>query len=93
MKKPLLIIASLITIILVLSVVQVSLVNGMATSGVELANLHKEVKVYKLQNELLKEEYLSASSFTNIEEKAKVIGFVETKSQVNLAAPLPLARR
>lgn len=93
MKKPLVIIACLITIILVLSVVQVTLVNGMSTSGMELASLQSKVKAYKLQNQLLKEEYLQLSSLTNIDEKAKAIGFVEAKNQVNLNSPLPLARR
>jgi cell division protein FtsL len=91
MRKPLLIIGSLLTIILVLSVVQMSLVNELSTSGTELSKLQARVKEYKLQNEVLKEEYLQLSSFTNIEEKAKTIGFVEAKTQVNLSSPMPIA--
>ena len=93
MKKPFLIIGSLLSLILILSVVQVTLVNGIATGGVELANIQQKVKANKLQNQLLKEEYLQLSSLTNIDKKAKAIGFVQAKTQVNLTAPLPLAKR
>lgn len=93
MKKPVFIIVSLGLIILILSVTQVMLVNGMSTSGTELASLQQQIKEYKLQNEVLNEEYLQLSSLTNIEEKAKTIGFVEVKSQVNLTASAPLALR
>ncbi len=91
MKRPVFIIASLVCIILVLSVVRVAMVNSISTTGIELANLDNEMKEYKKQNELLKEQYLQASSFTNLEEKAKHLGFVEAKNHIYLSSPLPLA--
>ena len=91
MRKPLFIIGGLLTIILVLSVVQVTLVNGMSTGGVKLASIQDKIKEYKLQNQLLKEEYLQLSSLTNIDQKAKSIGFVEAKTQINLSTPMPIA--
>ncbi len=91
MKRPIFIISSLVFIVVVLSVLRVALVNSISTTGIELASLEKETKEYKKQNEVLKEQYLQASSFTNIEEKAKQLGFVESKTQVYLSEPLPLA--
>lgn len=91
MKRPVFIISSLLFIIVVLSVTRVALVNSISTTGIELANLETEMKAQKKQNELLKEQYLQASSFTNIEAKAKELGFVEAKTQVYLSEPLPLA--
>ncbi len=93
MKRPVFIIASLIFIVVSLSVVRVTLVNSISTAGIELAKLESDLSAYKKQNELLNEQYLQASSFTNIEEKAKQLGFVEAKSYVYLSEPLPLARR
>jgi cell division protein FtsL len=93
MKRPLFIIGSMLFIIVVLSVVRVASTNSISTTGIELASLEEETNKYKKENELLKEKYLQASSLTNIEEKAKKLGFVESKTTVYLSEPLPLARR
>lgn len=93
MRGPLFVIGGLCSIILVLSIVQVMMVNDISTSGVQLSHMQGQIKEYKLQNEVLKEQYLELSSFTTIEEKAKKIGFVEAKTQVNLTSPMPLALR
>lgn len=39
----------------------------------------------------MKEKVLEASSLLNVSQKAKALGFVESKSQVYLSDPLPLA--
>jgi cell division protein FtsL len=92
-KKPLALITSIIIVIVTLSVVRVAILNSISTTGIELVNLQNELTVYKKQNTLLKEEYLAVSSLTEIDKKAKSLGFVDTKSHIYLNTPLPLALR
>jgi cell division protein FtsL len=93
MKKPVIIIAFIFTIIIGLSLVQINLSNQISTAGTELAKLEQQVAEYKRQNIVLKEQVLEASSLTNISKKAETLGFAPTKSQVYLNTPLPLALR
>lgn len=93
MKKPMILLGGLFGIVVVLSIVRISLVNSISTTGVELVDLQTQVDEVKKQNELLKEQYLQAASFTTIEKKAKEMGFAPAKSHLNMAAPLPLAKR
>ena len=93
MKKPFLLIGGLVVVVVVLSVTRITLVNSIATHGIELVDLQSQIETYQKQNELLKEEYLAAASYTNITAKAKEQGFGPAKSQLNMAAPLPLAKR
>lgn len=93
MKRPLFIIGSLVFTIVLLLFVRVSVVNSISTTGIELVDLQNQISDYKKQNEVLKEQYLTGASLTNIAKKAKKIGFVEAKSQINLSTPLPLALR
>lgn len=91
MKKPLYLISFMIMIIITLSIVRVGVINSIATTGAELTKVQSELDVYKKQNLVLEETYLELSSLTNLEKKAKRLGFVEAKSPVYLTAPLPLA--
>ncbi len=93
MKKPILLLGSLFALVVILSVIRISLVNSISTNGVELVDLQTQAEEYQKENELLKEQYLLAASLTNINAKAKSMGFVPTKSHLNMAAPLPLAKR
>ena len=93
MKRPIYLIIFIVTIIIGLSVAQASVSNQISTTGSELASLQKQVNDYKRENTILHEQYLEASSFTNIAEKAKHLGFVEAKSKLYLNTPLPLALR
>lgn len=93
MKKPALLLAFFVSIIITLSVVRVAILNSISTTGIELVTLQNEVTVYKKQNVLLKEEYLAVSSLVTIDKKAKQLGFVEAKSHIYLTTPLPLALR
>lgn len=93
MKRPVFIITTLLFIVVALSVVRVTMENNLSTTGIEFAHLQQEVDDYKKQNELLKERYLEASSFTNIEKKAKELGFVPAKSHTYLESSVPLALR
>lgn len=91
MKKPKLFIATLVIIMIFLSVVQVVVSNSLSTTGQMLGKLDKEIQSYKKENTLLKEKLLSVSSLTNVASEAAHLGFVENKSNVFLTAPLPLA--
>lgn len=93
MKKPLFFISIIISIIIVLSIVQVAVANRISTTGVTLSKLQEELKIYKKENTYLHERILAASSLTTISEKAIGLGFTEVNNKVFLSAPLPLALR
>ncbi len=92
-RKPLAIVGSFIFVIVVLSIVRVSILNSISTTGIELVNLQTDITKYKKENVLLKEEYLAVSSLTTIDKQAKSLGFVDTKAHIYLNTPLPLALR
>lgn len=91
MKRPVYVIIFIFVTILGLSIAQISVSNQISTAGSELAALQHEVETYERENTILEEEVLTASSFTNISEKAEKLGYVEVKTSVSLTAPLPLA--
>lgn len=91
MKKPFLIITFFIISMISLWVVQVVISNRLSTTGIELEKIQSEVAKYKKENTLLEEKVLEASSLINVSQKAKSLGFVESKSQIYLTSPLPLA--
>jgi cell division protein FtsL len=93
MKKPIILLGSLFAVVVILALVRISLVNSISTTGVELVDLQTQVEGVEKQNELLKEQYLQAASYTTISKKAKGMGFAPAKSHLNMAAPLPLAKR
>ena len=93
MKRPVFIIAILSFTIFVLSIARVALVNSISTTGADLVKIQGELEKYEKDNAILEEEYLLASSLTTLESQAEQRGFVESKSQKYLSAPLPLARR
>lgn len=92
-RKPLALVGSFILVIVVLSIVRVSILNSISTTGIELVNLQNDITKYKKENVLLKEEYLAVSSLTTIDKQAKSLGFVDTKAHIYLNTPLPLALR
>ena len=91
MKRPGLLVFFVILTIIVLSVVRITFINSISTTGIELNNIQNEISSYKKQNALLQEKYLELAAFTNIEKKAKVLGFTQINSSINLSAPIPLA--
>ena len=91
MKKPILIIAFFIISIISLWITQVVISNRLSTTGIELEKIQSEIAKYKKENTLLEEKVLEASSLMNISKKAESLGFVESKSQIYLTNPLPLA--
>ncbi|MBP9719146.1 MAG: hypothetical protein KBD46_01650 [Candidatus Levybacteria bacterium] len=92
MKKPILFIIVIITIVVSLSVTQVTVSNNLSTTGIELAKIEEQIMTYKKENAMLKEKLLTASSFTTIASAAAELGFVEVKTRVFLRKP-PLAVR
>lgn len=93
MKRPVYVIIFIFVTIFGLCIAQISVANQISTTGAELAALQQEIDEYERQNTILEEEVLTASSLTNISEKAEELGFVEVKNQVALSNNLPLARR
>lgn len=91
MNKPKSFILLIIFTVVILSVVQVIVSNGLSTTGAELAKLREEHAFYNKQNIVLRQRLLSASSYLIIESKASTLGFVEEKSRIFLSTPLPLA--
>ena len=91
MKKPLLIITFFIISIISLWTTQVVISNRLSTTGIELQKIQSEIAKYKKENTLIKEKVLETSSLLGVSQKAKALGFVESKSQVYLSNPLPLA--
>jgi len=93
MKKTAYLIGLMVMVIVGLSVVQVTLTNQISTHGIMLTKMQEDLKNYKKENAILKEQILEKSSLTKISEQAKAIGFAPSKSEVYLSTPLPMARR
>lgn len=93
MKKPFLIILLNVFVIIILSLVQVVVANSISTTGIELGKIEQEVAVYKKKNAVLHEQVLISSSLTNIASVAGEMGFEESKKQLVIESPLPIAKR
>ena len=93
MRKPFVVIMFLGCVVVALTLVRITLVNSISTTGIKLVDIQTQIETYKKQNELLKEQYLQAASYTTIAEKAEKMGFVPAESTLDLSAPLPLAKR
>ena len=83
----------LIAIIIALSIVQTVLSNIFSTSGVAMSRLYKEIQAYKIENAKISEKLFAESSLSNIESKAKKLGFSDGKSQFVLSTSLSLASK
>lgn len=93
MKKPTIIIFSLLVTIAALSVARAIVLNSISTSGIALDKTQEELANYKTQNAILKEKLLSVTSLDYISSNASLMGFVENKTSISLNKPLPLAIR
>ncbi len=91
MKKPTFFMIVVFFIIVALTIVQVVISNSLATAGIELSSLDKQIKSLKVKNALLREEYLVASSLHSIASRASELGFIEEKSRVFLSNQIPIA--
>jgi cell division protein FtsL len=93
MRKQIIFIVIIISIIVGLSIIQVSVSNSLSTTGIELAKIEEQIEAYKKENAQLSEEVLTASSFNTIASKAATMGFVELKKHVVLTSPVPIAAK
>jgi hypothetical protein len=91
MKKPALIITTLVLTIVVLSVVKIFVSNRIATSGVVLGKVQEELLSYKLENTILSEKLYTLSSLTNIASKAYDLGYTDSKTDYVLSNQVPVA--
>lgn len=91
MKKPALIIGSLIIFILVLSVVRIFISNRVATSGVVLGKLQEQAANLKTENILISEKLYTKTALTTIDSEAEKQGYVEQKSDFVLSGQMPVA--
>jgi len=75
-----------------LTIVQITVSNSLSTKGIVLGKLNDEIKYYKTQNSILKEQVLKASSLTYIASQASTLGFVESNkvTYINTSAPVAL---
>ncbi|HUQ85009.1 MAG TPA: hypothetical protein VM077_01685 [Candidatus Limnocylindrales bacterium] len=91
MKRPKRLIIFIFLIIISLAVARVTIENSISTTGVELIGYEEKIEEYKKSNAQLEERYLEKSSLTKISVSAREKGFIESKNQVYLSTPLPLA--
>lgn len=83
----------LLGLTIVLSVGRAVLSNTLSTSGIFVSKAEQEINSYKTQNVILSEKLLTASSLTNIIEKAKASGFTDEKALMVIKTSGPLAVR
>jgi len=93
MKRPILLIIFIAFIIAGLTIAQINVGNKIATAGSELSQIQSEVDKYERENSILQEQILDTSSYTNIEEKAKELGFAPVKKSVSMVSAPPLAMK
>ncbi len=91
MKKELLIITGLLTVIACLLITRTVISNGISTSGEVLGQIKEKTNNLKMENAIIGEELYAMVSLTNLSEKASELGFVDQKDMVSLTKSLPLA--
>lgn len=91
MKKPVLIIAAQIFVILALSIVRIFISNNVSTSGVVLGKAQEELDRYRLENSVISEKLYTISSLTSVSKQAYDLGFVDSKSGFVLNTQIPVA--
>lgn len=79
-------------VIIILSVIQMFVLNSLSTAGSQLTET--EVKIDKManKNEILEAKVASSSSMTMVFVRAKKIGLEKSPETVSLQAPLPVAQ-
>lgn len=93
MKKPALIITTLVLLIMSLSVIKIFVSNRIATSGVVLGKVGEDLSRYRLENTILSEKLYTLSSLTNIASKAYDLGYADSKTDFVLNNQVPVAIR
>ena len=76
-----------------LAAVQLLVSNRLANLGVQIEEERAKAESLSSQNRLLEEELRQKESLANISQKAKELGFVETKSIYYLVPQIPVAMK
>lgn len=93
MNLPRLFIFTLLSIVAILAVIQITASNFLTTDGVDLAQIKKEIAGLKKENIILREQIYTLSSLTEVASKAAALGFVPEKDTVFIQSSQPLAIR
>jgi len=91
MKKGYILIIFLLGVIISLSIGKAIMQNTLSTSGIYVGEVQEQINEYETQNTILSEQLLTASSLTNIMEKAEASGFTRENTLMVLNASRPLA--
>ena len=92
MKKPIIVLTSLVMGVIVLSLVQVVIATKLSTTGVDLAKIQGELEVVKKDNSLLSENLYDASSYAKIASKAGELGFVDKHENYVVTSEVHVAK-
>ena len=76
-----------------LSIGKAVLHNALSTTGILVSKVEREINYYKTQNTILSEEFLKASSLTNVVEKALASGFTSENALMVLKKSKSLAAK
>lgn len=93
MKRPIIFLSLLMSVIVVLSLVRIGLSNFLATDGIALSNMQTQISSLEKENMVLEQQLYEDQSLTHIASVAASEGFVEEKSQIVLSNTTPLAIR
>ena len=91
MKKHKIFLAILIVSFLGLTALRTVVANRISTDGVALGRIQEETAYYKTENLKYKEKILAISSLGNISQKAKKLGFVDSKIGFVVGSSIPIA--
>ena len=80
-------------LVISLSVFKVILCNVIATNGIEIGHIEKQVLSLSQNNQLLKEEIAKDTSLSQISPKAIDLGFNNSGSITSLSLDIPIALR
>ena len=83
----------MMSILVVLSLVQVVLSNSLSTTGIALSRLEGEVARYKRLNSMLRETILTETSLTKIASSAATFGYISGSSQIVISGSVPIAAK
>lgn len=93
MKKHKILLLVLIVSFFGLLGVRTAVANSISTDGVALGAIQEEESSYKNENLRMKEKLLRLSSLNSVSEKAKKMGFVDSKIGFVVGGSLPIAAR
>lgn len=77
--------------LLILSIVQVGMLNKFSTIGEELNVIKQQIEKQERENNLYSEKIASASSIASISQKAGSLGLLQTPILLSLDQALPVA--